>query len=370
MTKTSTSKASSTTERTSAQVQIESVACGFDGNTVLKDLDLSINPGEFLTLLGPSGSGKTTLLRVIAGLIDPERGHVYVDGRDITKLPAQDRDLGFVFQNYALFPHMTVEQNLAYPLKIRKIAADKRRARVQEILELVELTGFGSRYPAQMSGGQQQRVALARALVHNPQVLLLDEPLGALDRRLRQQLGRELRRIQRETLTTAIYVTHDQEEAFVLSDRVGIMSDGVLAQLDSPLELYRHPANLFVASFLGDVNILQGVVSTTPGVVEVEGSALTCVRREDLSAGESIAVIVRPEHLILRPASGPLPENASYLTSAKIEDAYFLGQSYRVQLSWSQKDITADIDTEGYLPSVGEMVKVGVHQGVASLVRS
>ncbi|UWP79771.1 ABC transporter ATP-binding protein [Dactylosporangium fulvum] len=363
------------TESARGSVRIDGVSCGFDATTVLRGLDLTIDPGEFLTLLGPSGSGKTTLLRVIAGLIEPRAGRVVIDGADVTKLPPQKRDLGFVFQNYALFPHLTVRQNIEYPLKVRKIPTARRQELIAEMLDIVGLTGMDKRYPSQLSGGQQQRVALARSLVHRPKVLLLDEPLGALDRRLRQELGRELRRIQRETGTTAIYVTHDQEEAFVLSDRIGIMRDGLLTQLGAPIELYQRPSDLFVAGFLGDVNLVAGsVVERGPAatVIDIGGSRLPCRAGTDMAVSAAATCVIRPEHLSVRVVgSAPTGDHEQhYLANAVVDDAYFLGQAFRLKLSWQQGSLTADVDAGGRLPAVGEEVSVFVRADAASIVRS
>jgi putative spermidine/putrescine transport system ATP-binding protein len=220
----------------------------------VRGISLSVAPGEFLTLLGPSGSGKTTLLRIIAGLLFPTHGQVHIDGRDVTRLAAGKRDIGFVFQNYALFPHLPVFDNVAFPLRLRKVKSGEIRRRVKEALDLVYLSGLEGRVPAQLSGGQQQRVAVARAIVFGPTVLLMDEPLGSLDKRLRMQLQTELRRLQREVGVTTIYVTHDQEEAFSLSDRIAVLNDGLTSQIGAPEEIYRTPADEFVANFVGEVN--------------------------------------------------------------------------------------------------------------------
>jgi spermidine/putrescine ABC transporter ATP-binding subunit len=220
----------------------------------VRGISLSVAPGEFLTLLGPSGSGKTTLLRIIAGLLFPTHGQVHIDGRDVTRLAAGKRDIGFVFQNYALFPHLPVFDNVAFPLRLRKVKSGEIRRRVKEALDLVYLSGLEGRAPAQLSGGQQQRVAVARAIVFGPTVLLMDEPLGSLDKRLRMQLQTELRRLQREVGVTTIYVTHDQEEAFSLSDRIAVLNDGLTSQVGAPEEIYRTPADEFVANFVGEVN--------------------------------------------------------------------------------------------------------------------
>ena len=228
------------------------------GDVVAVDgVDLAIAPGEFFTLLGPSGSGKTTTLRLVAGFERPDSGRVLLKGRDVTNKPPYDRDVNTVFQDYALFPHMTVEQNVAYGLMVKKVPKSKRRERVGEALEMVRLGGLGPRRPAQLSGGQRQRVALARAIVNHPQVLLLDEPLGALDLKLRHEMQIELKRIQREVGITFIYVTHDQEEALTMSDRLAVFNNGRIEQVGSPANVYEHPESEFVAGFVGVSNVLE-----------------------------------------------------------------------------------------------------------------
>jgi putative spermidine/putrescine transport system ATP-binding protein len=220
-------------------------------------VDLAIRQGEFFTLLGPSGSGKTTTLRLIAGFEQPDSGRILLRGRDVTARPPYDRDVNTVFQDYALFPHMTVEQNVGYGLMVKRVRKEERRTRVGEALEMVQLTGYGGRRPAQLSGGQRQRVALARAIVNRPQVLLLDEPLGALDLKLRHEMQIELKRIQREVGITFVYVTHDQEEALTMSDRLAVFKDGRIEQVGSPEDVYEHPESEFVAGFVGVSNVLE-----------------------------------------------------------------------------------------------------------------
>ena len=247
-------------QREVAGVRVDGVSHLYGDQVALRDIDLEVYPGEFLTLLGPSGSGKTTLLQVVAGMLQPSAGRIWIANRDVTNLPPERRDVGFVFQHYALFPHLSVGGNVAFPLRIRRTEKRAVKRRVQEALDLVGLGGFADRYPSQLSGGQQQRVALARAIVFHPKVLLLDEPLGALDRQLRQQLGFELRRLQREIGITAIYVTHDQEEAFILSNRVAIVHEAQVVQVAPPKELYRQPTTMFAAQFVGDLNSFAGVI--------------------------------------------------------------------------------------------------------------
>ena len=240
-----------------ADVRLEAVRKTFGDVVAVDGVDLEIPAGEFFTLLGPSGSGKTTTLRIVAGFEHPDEGRVYLRGADVTKLPPYDRDVNTVFQDYALFPHMTVAENVEYGLRIRRVPKRERRDRVSEALAMVRLPAFGARKPSQLSGGQRQRVALARAIVNRPQVLLLDEPLGALDLKLRQEMQIELKRIQQEVGITFVYVTHDQEEALTMSDRIAVFNDGRVEQVGAPAELYEHPATEFVAGFVGVSNMLE-----------------------------------------------------------------------------------------------------------------
>ncbi len=269
----------------------------------LRDVSLSIGRGEFVTLLGPSGSGKTTLLRILAGFETVTAGNVLLDGRDITDLIPEKRDFGLVFQGYALFPHMTVFDNVAYPLRVRRMPRAEIRRRVGELLELVQLPGLAGRRPAALSGGQQQRVALARALVFRPEVLLLDEPMSALDKKLRGDLQQELRDIHRVLGTTFVNVTHDQEEAMHMSDRIAIMNRGVIEQFGTPAELYRRPASRFVADFLGKSNILEGVLETGALGPRFRGAGLDFPL---VGAGRSpgpVELMIRPEDAALGPAA-------------------------------------------------------------------
>ncbi|WP_458176725.1 ABC transporter ATP-binding protein [Bradyrhizobium sp. 14AA] len=264
--------------------------------TAVNDVSLSVAPGEFISLLGPSGSGKTTTLMMIAGFEMPDSGQVLLDERDITRLPPHRRELGVIFQNYALFPHMTVAENVAYPLRMRRLAKPEIEARVRRVLDQVHLSALASRYPHQMSGGQQQRVAIARALVFEPPVLLLDEPLGALDRKLRQHLRNEIKILHKEVGKTMIYVTHDQDEALAMSDRVAVMHEGRIRQVSAPQEIYRRPADLFVAGFVGEVNLIP--VQLRSGVVHgPAGERLPAGSRSDADLDATLCV--RPEHLHL-----------------------------------------------------------------------
>jgi ABC-type Fe3+/spermidine/putrescine transport system ATPase subunit len=321
---------------TGVGVRVEDLSHSYAGTSfaALGGVSLEIRGGEFMTLLGPSGSGKTTLLQAIAGLIMPAAGRIFLGDRDISAAPPERRNLGFVFQNYALFPHLTVGQNIAFPLEMRKVDPKKAEALVAEALELVGLGGAAKRYPSQLSGGQQQRVALARAIVFKPKVLLLDEPLGALDRRLRQQLGLELRRLQRELAITTIYVTHDQEEAFVLSNRITVVHEGQLLQTGAPAELYSRPTSLFTAKFLGDLNVIEGslegdqngmsIVRTAEGFAVSAGTVVG-----KLDHGARVVWTIRPEDLELS-AAGTSP------LVGRVQAAIFEGTSTRYEVSLQQ----------------------------------
>lgn len=271
------------------------------GETVaLHPIDLDVRSGELLTLLGPSGSGKTTLLQVISGLIAPSGGRLFIDGIDKTRAPAHERDIGVVFQNYALFPHLSVHENVAFPLQMRRMQSAAIKSSVSRALEMVGLSGFGTRFPRELSGGQQQRVALARSLVYEPSLLLMDESLSALDRKLREAMQVEIKRIHRETGATIIFVTHDQEEALALSDRVCLMNAGRIAQIGPPEDVYERPANAFVADFIGISNKLQGQITadrqlaTPDGLIPLPSDAASL---QGSGASTSATLIVRPEHL-------------------------------------------------------------------------
>jgi len=275
----------------------------------VRDVSLTIAPGSFFTLLGPSGSGKTTTLMMVAGFLHPTRGEIFVDGAAVAGLPPQKRDLGMVFQSYAVFPHLTVFENVAFPLEVRKVGGASRRQRVGEALELVRLQGYERRLPRQLSGGEQQRVALARALVFRPRVLLMDEPLGALDRKLRAHMQLELKRIQRHVHVTVIYVTHDQEEALTMSDQVAVMRGGLVEQVGTPAELYEAPVSPFVADFLGESNFVEGVVVSAEGArVRVRadsGLEFHGIGATSLSEGQRVTSAIRPEKLATDEAPSP-----------------------------------------------------------------
>ena len=272
----------------------------YGSNHVVKDLNLIVNEGEFLTLLGSSGCGKTTTLRMIAGFEEPTTGSIKVEGVPVEEKEPYERNVNTVFQTYALFPHKTIFDNIAYGLKMKKVPKEEIRERVLEMMDMVQLTGFEKRYPSQLSGGQKQRVAIARALINRPRVLLLDEPLGALDLKLRKQMQLELKRLQKKLNITFIYVTHDQEEALTMSDRIAIMHDGIVDQLDTPTEIYEHPATRFVATFIGETNTYDGcVTSITDGIatITLENGAVRVKCDESFSILEYATVSVRPEKM-------------------------------------------------------------------------
>jgi spermidine/putrescine ABC transporter ATP-binding subunit len=302
------------------------------GDVVAADrVTLDIAPGEFITLLGPSGSGKTTTLMMVAGFVIPTSGQILVNGEDIAFRPPHKRNIGMVFQNYALFPHMTIAENIAFPLKMRKWPRDRIEQAVREALQLVRLPGFEQRYPRQLSGGQQQRVALARALVFRPPVLLMDEPLGALDKKLREEMQLEIKHIQESLNITTIYVTHDQEEALTMSDRIAVMRDGRIEQIGTPRELYEQPASEFVASFIGESNFLMGRLERQDGhayLVTEDGWRVAIPDAEDLPAGEQVTVALRPERIVLGERRG---ENHA---EATIEEIIYMGEAtkFRVRL--------------------------------------
>ncbi|WP_432826527.1 ABC transporter ATP-binding protein [Dactylosporangium sp. CA-092794] len=297
------------------------------------DVSLDIIEGEFLTLLGPSGSGKSTLLMMIAGFLAPTSGHILMSGRDIGAIPPYRREMGMVFQNYALFPHMTVAANIGYPLRLRKLPRAEIRRRVDEALDMVGLGGLGGRTPRQLSGGQQQRVALARAFVFEPKVLLMDEPLGALDKKLRQQMQVELKRIHRQLGVTVVYVTHDQEEALTMSDRIVVMRTGRLEQVGPPAEVYNAPRSAFAADFLGDSNLVTG------RCVERAGELVRIAVGDDRSlwaAGgcavdATVTVSIRPEQLHIAPAGGAAAD-ALNRWPGTITDKVYLGDAVRYRV--------------------------------------
>ncbi|WP_135828104.1 ABC transporter ATP-binding protein [Halorussus halobius] len=344
-------------------LHLDGISKSFGGVTALRDVNLDVEDGEFFTLVGPSGCGKTTTLRAVAGFESPDEGAVRFGDRGMAGVPPEDRDVGVVFQNYALFAHMTVGENVAYGLRFRGTPGDQsKEARVADLLDLVDLAGFEERDPDALSGGQRQRVALARALAPGPDVLLLDEPMSALDARLRKDLRTQVKRIQSELGITTVYVTHDQEEALAVSDRVAVMHDGRVEQVGRPEDVYRRPETRFVAEFLGENNVFAG---------EVDGEAVRVGERSfrlgDLGAsddrdapdGSTVTFCVRPEHLARDPV-----EN---VVEAAVEAVEFLGESFRVHLDWQGQRLTLRADerptaerlTVGFDPEDAHVVSVG-----------
>jgi len=301
----------------------------FGAAAALTGIDLAVEQGEMLTILGPSGSGKTTLLKIIAGFETPDEGQVYLSGRNVTFLAPAQRGIGMVFQNYALFPHMTVAENVAFPLEMRKMPKAVRQERVAQALRLVDLGDFGARLPRQLSGGQQQRVALARAVVFRPPLLLLDEPFGALDRKLREQMQLEVRQLQRKLGLTAIFVTHDQEEALLISDRIAIVQQGRIAQIGTPQEIYRQPCSRFVAQFMGESNMLHATV-LGDGWCELHGGLRIPLPNGQTAPTKEIGLLLRPERVQHLKAG----QQADTMLEGSILETVYLGETvkYRIAL--------------------------------------
>jgi spermidine/putrescine ABC transporter ATP-binding subunit len=318
-----------------ASVSLTGLEKKFDRVAAVDGVSLDIRSGEFLTLLGPSGSGKTTTLMMIAGFEMPTAGDIAIDGTSVVAMPPYRRNIGMVFQNYALFPHLTVEENIGFPLKQRGVPKAERARLVGEALGLVHLPGYGGRYPRQLSGGQQQRVALARAIVFKPRLLLMDEPLGALDKQLRENLQLEMRRLHADLGITFVYVTHDQEEALTMSDRIAVMNDGKVAQVGRPEDLYDRPTSRFVAGFIGESNFLPAIVrGMEDGVVvaECEGVLIRALCPARPASGEKVTLTTRPERI--RFADGPLTNSAASQNrmSVTVTEAVFAGERCRYML--------------------------------------
>ena len=321
-----------------AYLELEKLHKEFGDFTAIEEIDVSIEAGEFLSLLGPSGCGKTTALRIVAGFERPTSGRVVVEGKDLTHVSPNHRDMGMVFQAYSLFPNMNAADNVDFGLRVRRQSGVERRKRVEELLELVGLTAAAKRYPHQLSGGMQQRVALARALAIEPRVLLLDEPLSALDAKVRVQLREEIRRLQTQLGITTLYVTHDQEEALSVSDRVAVLSHGRIEQIGAPAEIYNAPGTPFVAEFIGTMNRLEGAVAES-GQVRVGETVLPVADARDLPRGERVLVLVRPEILELERADGA----ASSALVGEVVAHIFLGAITRVKVDAGDHELSADL---------------------------
>jgi len=329
----STSPGQSADTSSDVLVRFSNVQKSYDGEIlVVKDLNLDVERGEFLTMLGPSGSGKTTCLMMLAGFEPATNGEIFLDGEPINNVPPHKRGIGMVFQNYALFPHMSVAENLAFPLDVRGMSSSERSDRVKKALAMVQLEDFGNRRPAQLSGGQQQRVAVARALVFDPDLVLMDEPLGALDKNLREQMQYEIKHIHEQLGVTVVYVTHDQSEALTMSNRIAVFNDGVIQQLAPPADLYERPENAFVAQFIGENNRLEGVVEEMAGrecLVRVsDGSIVKALAVNVKAAGDSCTLSLRPERVVANPASGEVQNQFN----ARVEELIYLGDHIRARM--------------------------------------
>lgn len=349
-------------------LEVVAVSKSYGGPDVVRDVTFGLSPGEFLTLLGPSGSGKTTTLLMVAGFERPTRGDILVGGRSVVDDPPQRRNFGIVFQSYALFPHMSVLENVEFPLRMRRVASRDRRARALDMLEKVGLSGLEARRPRELSGGQQQRVAVARALVFEPDALLLDEPLGALDKRLRESMQIEIKSIQRRLGVSVLYVTHDQEEAMMMSDRIAIMRDGRIEQIGAPMELYKHPQTPFVAGFLGETNLLpcRGVVGDGryARVVFADGSqGIAALPPAGRSGGRIVSV--RPEKVRLLSAG----EGADTVLDGVVKDWIFVGSYVRLTLfALGQEIVVRGGEAAAAVAQPGHAVRIGWHRDDAQVL--
>jgi len=356
-------------EKVTVAVSLRGISKLFDDVTAVDSVDLDIDDGEFFALLGPSGCGKTTTLRMIAGLEIPSSGSLQIFGDEVGSLPPNKRPVNTVFQNYALFPHMSVADNVAFGLRMRKVDKSEIADRVQQAIALVRMSGMENRRPSQLSGGQQQRVALARALVNRPKVLLLDEPLAALDLKLRQEMQFELKQLQREVGITFVFVTHDQEEALALSDRIGVMNDGRLLQVGTPEEMYDAPADRFVADFIGRSNFLKGTLESPEVVCLANGQRIRVPSVDAVTVGDDVQVSLRPERVMICDA-GTAPEGMARL-SGTVETETFLGNSviYRVALDWMTVEVETDHRPDVERHHAGEHVDLWWRDDAVAVVR-
>jgi len=327
-------------------IELKNITKAFDGETVLNNISLDIYDNEFLTLLGPSGCGKTTLLRIISGFVQPDEGEVVFMGDDITDLPPHKRNVNTVFQRYALFPHLNVYENVAFPLREKKVPKDEIDKKVKEMLRLVMLSGFEKRNVTSLSGGQQQRVAIARALVNHPKVLLLDEPLSALDLKLRKDMQQELKNIQKSTGITFVFVTHDQEEALSMSDTIVVMSEGVIQQIGTPVDIYNEPENAFVADFIGESNIIDGIM-VRDGEARFSGQTFPCLDK-GFAPKEPVDIVIRPEDVDIVPVEKGMLEGV-------VTSVTFMGVHY---------EIIVDVKGFKWMIQTTDFVDVDEHIGI------
>lgn len=352
-----------------ALLTLEELKKAYDREPVLRGVNLDVKAGEFVTLLGASGCGKTTTLRIIAGLMSPDSGRVLLDGQNITHLAPEKRDVNTVFQNYALFPHMSVEKNIAYGLRIRGMKKSEWQKKVSEMLRLVQLEGFEKRMPAQLSGGQRQRVAIARAVVLNPRLLLLDEPLGALDLKLRRQMQMELKAIQQRLGIAFVYITHDQEEALNMSDRIAVMREGVIDQVGTPEEIYEHPATRFTADFIGQTNLMEcrvDAVNADGLVLDYGGHKFPARNRSDVKKGDPVALSLRMERL----SFAPEPLEICALPGTLMARHYAGGAMRAVIRLDDGREVTAQCQTaERARGDIGQKVYLSWNPGEAPVVR-
>ncbi len=341
-------------------IQLREVTKRFDQVTAVEDFNVDIHKGEFFSLLGPSGCGKTTTLRMIAGLEVPSAGKILLEGEDVSGTPAYRRNVNTVFQDYALFPHMTVGKNIYFPLKMKHISPSEARPRIERVLRLVNMEGFENRLPQQLSGGQRQRIALARSLVNEPAALLLDEPLGALDFKLRVAMQKVLKDIQRNVGITFIYVTHDQSEAMTMSDRIAVMKDGLAHQIGTPDEIYNNPSTAFVASFIGDMNFAHATVKANDGVrcvLDMEGAEVIAERRVELSTGQQALICIRTERVQVNPAKA-----VGNRVEAELTRIVYRGTDYEATCRLgSESEIRSVVSAVGWDPRLrlGEAVRLG-----------
>jgi spermidine/putrescine ABC transporter ATP-binding subunit len=332
-------------------ISLVAITKRYGDERVVDRVSLEIQPGEFFSLLGPSGSGKTTTLMMIAGFADIDEGRILVDGADIASEPPQKRGFGMVFQNYAIFPHLTVFENVAFPLRARRLAGDEVRRRVTDALALVRLERFGDRYARQLSGGQQQRVAIARAVVFQPKVVLMDEPLGALDKNLRFEMQVEIKDIQRRLGMTVVYVTHDQEEAMNMSDRIGIMNGGRVEQVGAPTEMYERPTSKFIGRFLGEANLLEGELRDVAGqdatIVLTGQVAFRATVPKPIAPGTRVSLFVRPERVRLVGSGAAIPNTQTNAATGVIRRRSFLGNVMRYAVEVAGAEMTVDLQNAG-----------------------